>query len=112
MHIRQFCDSFVLSLTDVPENNIRPDRAATVIHGKSVTHLLTEGDKLTRKGTNAMDATKNFQSKKAVALQETGYGESVPFATNVNTNPTFVSPASERSIKRMRNFLVMIEFRF
>ena len=48
MHTRQFRDSLVLS-PGVPDNNIRPGKAATVFHGKSVIYLLTEGDKINKK---------------------------------------------------------------
>ena len=55
---------------------------------------------------------------KAVASQETRHGESVPIATNVKTNPTFVSPASEKSMKMYKeltsydrnSFLIKILF--
>ena len=63
------------------------------------THLPTVGDKTYNKGRNAVDATKNLQSVKAVALQDTRHGELIPIATNVKTNLTFVSPASETNMK-------------
>ena len=58
--------------------------------------MLTE---LTRKGRESGDATKNVQSMKAVVLQETRHRDSVSITTNVKTNPNFVSPASEKSMK-------------
>ena len=75
--------------------------------------------KLTRKGRDAGDATKNFQSMKAVALQETRHVESVPVATNVKTHPTFVSSASEKSMKMYKeltnydrnSFLIKVLFK-
>ena len=65
----------------------------------SGTHFLTEDDKTYKKRKRSRDATKSFQSMKAVALQETRYGHSAPIATNVKTNSTLVSPASEKSMK-------------
>ena len=70
-----------------------------VIRAELVTHLLTEGDKTNHIGKRCGDATKNFQSMKAVAMQEPRHGKSVPIAKNVKTNTTFVSPASEKSMK-------------
>ena len=47
--MRQFIGSLTLSLISIPENTNRLGRASTVIHCKSVPHLLTGSDKTSKK---------------------------------------------------------------
>ena len=118
MHIRLFRDSLVLSLTGVPENNIRPGRADSLIYGKPVTRLLTEDDKTYKNGKRCQGCYEKISINESCSVARNKARRVSTYCSQCHDQPHLCAPVSEKSTKMYEeltsydrnSFLIKIRF--